>query len=251
MLRLNNSLISRLLILAALVAFTACSSDKSQDTDLKVFRYNQHSGITSLDPAFSKDQATMWATNQIFDGLVQVNDKLEILPSIAKSWSVSENGLDYQFRIRKNVYFHEDPQFENAKGREVVAADFVYSFQRLLDEDVASPGGWLFRGKVDEGNPFEAPNDSTLIIHLKQPFRPMLGMLTLQYCSVVPHEVVEYYKKDFRKHPIGTGPFQFKLWKENETLIMERNPNFHEFNGETQLPILDAVRVSFIVDRGV
>jgi len=71
----------------------------------------------------------------------------------------------------------------------------------------------------------------------------------MQYCSVVPHEIVEHYGKDFRRNPVGTGPFKFKLWKEGVKLVLTKNTNYFEFDGKQRLPYLDAVAVTFIVDK--
>lgn len=216
-----------------------------------VFRLNISAGLTSLDPAFSKDQATMWCDNQLYNGLVQVDEQLNVQPCIAKSWNISEDKLTYTFTLRNDVYFHDNELFENGKGRKVTAHDFVYSFHRIIDTTVASTGAWLFNDKVDKTFPFEAVNDSTFKIHLKIPFQPLLGMLTLQYCSVVPKEIVEHYGKDFRAHPVGTGPFKLVVWKENNALVLTKNTNYFEKDSNgNQLPYLQGVRISFIADKG-
>ena len=77
----------------------------------------------------------------------------------------------------------------------------------------------------------------------------MLGILTMQYCSVVAREAVETYKKAFRSRPIGTGPFRLKNWLENQSLFLEKNPNYFGSKEGNKLPFLDAVRVSFMPDR--
>lgn len=238
------------LLLPILIAITIrCNNRINNKRD--VFHMNISAGLTSLDPAFSKDQATMWCDNQIYNGLVQINEKLEVEPCIAKRWKISNDGLTYEFILRNDVYFHDDDIFANGKGRKVVASDFVYSFHRLIDSTVASTGGWLFNDKVDKKNPFEALNDTTFIIHLKVPFHPMLGMLTLQYCSVVPKEIVAHYGKDFRAHPVGTGPFKLVRWEENNVLILTKNENYFERDSSgTKLPYLKGVRISFVADRG-
>ena len=231
------------------ILLTACHENKNVKRD--VFRLNISAGLASLDPAFSKDQATMWCDNQLFNGLVQIDEELNVQPCIAKKWTISEDGLTYTFNLRSDVYFHDDAQFKNKKGRRVVAQDFVYSFNRLIDTSVASTGAWLFNDKVDKNNPFEALNDSTFIIHLKVPFHPMLGMLSLQYCSVVPKEVVTHFGKDFRSHPVGTGPFKLVRWEENNVLILTKNENYFERDTSgIKLPYLKGVRVSFVADRG-
>jgi len=207
-------------------------------------------GLTSMDPAFSRNQNAIWATNQIFNGLVQIDDSLVTRPCIAKSWEADTIGTTYTFHLRNDVYFHDDPHFAGGKGRKVVAQDFVYSLGRLIDPKVASSGSWIFSDKVHGKQDFIAVNDSTFQIRLKQPFPPLLSMLTAQYCSVVPKEVVEFYGKDFRNHPVGTGPFQFKYWKEGEVLVLLKNPHYWEKDSTgKQLPYLDAIRSTFIADK--
>ena len=84
-----------IILTIGLALFSCQQSSINSSSDRKIFRQNQFTGITSLDPAFSKDQATMWATHQIFDGLVEVNEKLEVVPCIAKSWEMSDDGKTY------------------------------------------------------------------------------------------------------------------------------------------------------------
>ena len=71
----------------------------------------------------------------------------------------------------------------------------------------------------------------------------------MQYCSVIPKEAISYYGEDFRNHPVGTGPFQLKLWKEGVKMVLTRNPNYFETENGKRLPFLDAVSISFIVDK--
>ncbi len=169
----------------------------------------------------------------------------------AKSWEVSPDGLNYTFHLRNDVFFINDDAFDKKTGRKAVANDFVYSFNRLLDDKIASPGAWVLAQvkKENNENSFVAPNDSTLIIRLKTPFPPFLGLLSMQYCSVVPNEAVEKYGADFRKHPVGTGPFKLGMWKEGVKLVMLRNEHYFETGPDGPLPYLDAVAVTFIVDK--
>ncbi|GAB3918092.1 ABC transporter substrate-binding protein [Mucilaginibacter boryungensis] len=234
-----------------LLFFTLASCNSGDDDKGKtIFNINMDEGLTSMDPAFSRNQNAIWATNQIFNGLVQIDDSLITRPCIAKSWDADTTGTIYTFHLRNDVYFHDDPHFAGGKGRKVVASDFVYSLGRLIDPKVASSGSWIFSDKVHGKQDFIAVNDSTFQIRLKQPFPPLLSMLTAQYCSVVPKEVVGFYGKDFRNHPVGTGPFQFKYWKEGEVLVLLKNPHYWEKDSSgKQLPYLDAVRSTFIADK--
>lgn len=224
--------------------FFGCST-KKEDVS-KVFRYNEHKNIGSLDPVFSKDLADIWATNQLFNGLVQINDNLQVESSIAKNWTISADARTYIFSLRKDVYFHNHELFGKDSTRLATAKDFEYSFNRLTDPRLASPGSWVLN-KVEA---FKALNDSTFQIRLKQPFPAFLGLLTMKYCSVVPQEIVEYYGNEFRSHPIGTGPFKFKRWEENLKLVFRKNENYFETdNSGNQLPYLEAVAITFLPDK--
>jgi peptide/nickel transport system substrate-binding protein len=234
-------------------------SHKDSTKEKKIFHYNQSEGLSSLDPAFARNQANMWAVNQLYNGLVELDNKLNVVPCLAESWEVSADGKQYTFKLRKGVKFHDSEIFPGGKGREVLARDFVYSFRRLIDPVTASTGAWVFNDKVIRdklGNIsdtcFKAVDNYTLKIYLKQSFPSFLQMLTMQYCYVVPHEGVQKYDKEFRNHPVGTGPFKFKVWEEGSTLIMLKNPNYWRKDEQgKQLPYLDAVQISFLTDKNM
>ncbi|HZY36929.1 MAG TPA: ABC transporter substrate-binding protein [Mucilaginibacter sp.] len=240
-----------ILISLSLLSIGLCSCTSHQPSSKKtIFNINLDEGLSSLDPAFSRNQNAIWMNNELYNGLVQINDSLKTVPCIAKSWDISADGKLYTFHLRSDVYFHDNPLFSNGKGRRAIASDFVYSFSRLIDSKVASAGSWIFSDKVDGKAAFTALNDTTLQIKLNQPYPPFLSMLTSQYCSVVPHEVVEYYGKDFRDHPCGTGPFYFKYWKEGEVMVLLKNPHYFEKDTDgSPLPHLDAIRATFIGDK--
>ena len=213
---------------------------------INVFRYNEHKNIGSLDPAFAKDNADIWAINQLFNGLVQMDEGLNVKPCIAKKWSVSNDALTYSFSLRNDVKFHKHELFGKDSTRLVTASDFEYSFNRIRDKQLASPGSWVLN-RVDY---FKAINDTLFELQLKQPFPAFLGLLTMKYCSVVPKEIVEHYGADFRSRPIGTGPFKFKRWEENIKLVFRKNKHYFEndINGN-QLPYLEAVAITFLPDK--
>ncbi len=234
-------------VLILFILLASCNRDHNTE-GLKIFKYNEAAGITSLDPAYSRDLANIWACNQLFDGLVKLDDRLEVKPAVAKAWDISEDGLTYTFILRDDVFFHPHEAFPEGKGRQVTAYDFEYSFYRILDTEVAAPGAWVFNNVADDA--FQALNDSTFRIQLKQAFMPFLGLLSMQYCNVVPREVVDFYGKDFRKNPIGCGPFLLKYWKEGVKLIMHKNPDYYERDTEgNSLPYLDAVAITFLIDK--
>ena len=227
----------------------ACGSTGNKEQN--VFRMNMSGkALESLDPAFAKDQYTMWTANLLYNTLVATDGQLHLAPSLAKSWQISDDGLTYTFHLRNDVYFHDNPDFPNGKGRRMTAHDVVYSFNRITDPLTASPGAWIFNERVVEKNPFTATNDTTFRIQLLKPFRPLPEILSMQYCSIVPHEVVEKWGKDFRTHPCGTGPFVFKEWDEGNILILHKNPAYWEQDSTgARLPYTDAVTIGFAASK--
>lgn len=241
-----------LFAVSALFAFS-CTENKKEENSKTVFNYNEMAGISSLDPAAASNLENIWAVNQLFNGLVQTDDELNVIPCIARRFKVSNDGIKYTFYLRNDVFFHDNPAFEKGKGRKVVAKDFVYSFNRLFDPSVSSALSLLNNiDRIEKTNysGFVAVNDTTFEIYLKEPFSAFLNILTMKYFSVVPYEAVDMYKQDFRRNPVGTGPFVMKMWDEGTRLNMIKNPNYFEKdeNGKS-LPYLDAVSVSFVKDR--
>ena len=241
-----NQIFIKLICLLFFVFLVSCGKKETKYADNQVFRYNEHANITSLDPAFAKDQRNIWAVNQLYNGLVQLDDSLNIQPDIAKKWNISEDGKQYTFTLRNNVYFHKHQLFGKDSTRKVIAKDFEYSLNRLLDKNVASPGGWVLQN-VDN---FKAQNDSIFTINLKQAFPPFLGLLAMKYCSVVSKEAVEHFGNTFRANPIGTGAFQYKLWVENTKLVLRKNPLYFEKDEQgNSLPYIEAVAITFLPDK--
>ena len=240
----NKTNIGFLIIILFGILLSSC--EKDSDVENNIFKYNEYSNISSLDPAFSSTLRNIWPVNQIFNGLVQLDKNLEIKGDIASSWTISEDKRTYTFKIRQDVYFHNSELFGKNLTRKVKAKDFEYSFNRLIDNKIASPGYWAFNNVKD----FKAINDSIFQIELKKEFDPFLGILSMKYCSVVPHEIVTVLGDKFSKKPIGTGPFKFKKWDENVKLVLSKNKNYFEYDSLGQkLPYLDGIAISFIPDK--
>lgn len=236
------------LIITCCNVFTGCASHTNESK--KIFRYNEANGIATLDPAFSKSQSVNWADHLIYNTLIETDDYLNMKPSLATTWDVTPDRIGYTFHLRNDVYFHDNDAFPNGKGRRLTAYDVEYSFKRIMDKSTASSGAWIFNDRVAETDAFKAINDSTFRLQLTKPFNPILGLLSMQYCSIVPKEVVEKYGKDFRSHPCGTGPFQFKIWEEGQVLILTKNENYFEKDSTgKRLPYLDAVKISFFDNK--
>src|SRR5687768_1748223 len=173
--------IFRSIFFLCLFILISCSKLKRNN---KIFHYNESSGITTLDPAFAKSQSVMWAVHQVYNTLVQIDEHTNIIPSLAKSWDVSPDNLTLTFHLRTDVFFHEDPVLFGSKQRRFVAGDVVYSFKRIIDKNTASSGAWIFNNRIDPVEGFKAMNDSTFQLKLIKPFNPVLGILSIQYCSI-------------------------------------------------------------------
>ena len=270
-------------LVALILLATGCGQRHDDEEGLAIFKYNESAGILTLDPIYAKDLPHIWACNQVYNSLVAFDDKMNLVPMVAKSWDISEDGLCYTFHLRNDVQFHEDECFVGSGLRQpqapspreevkvvepveiedsrsqtptrfVTAQDFVYSFNRVVDKQLSSPGMWIFASVKQENDQysFTAINDTTFQIELSKPFPPFLGILSMTYASVVPKEAVEYYGDNFRSHPVGTGPFKFQYWKEGVKLVFRKNPDYFECDeaGE-RLPYIDAVSVSFLIDKQV
>lgn len=226
--------------------FIGLLSCNSSDFNHRVFKYNLVNHPNSLDPAFSKSLSSIWISGHIFNTLVETDDSSQITPSLAKSWDISEDGLSYTFHLNTEVYFHKHPHFGADSTRTMKAQDVVFSLNRIVDKKVNSPGSWIFKDRLASANAFEARDDSTFILRLKEPFRPLLSILTMPYCSVVPKEIVEFYGLKWKDHPIGTGPYKFKRWIKNQNLFLSPNHQYWRSRGN-----LDGIKISFIVDHKI
>ena len=157
----------RSIIFIFFIILCSCTK-KNKSLYNNIFRYNESSSITSLDPLFANTQSNIWATNQIFNTLVYLDSNMVIQPLIAKDWLVKNDGHKYVFILRDDVYYHKSECFGSDSTRKVVAKDFVYSLSRLNNNDLISPGRWV----LDYFNLDEvvAVNDTLLEINLPKPF---------------------------------------------------------------------------------
>ena len=192
----------------------------------------------TLDPALSSDIYSVTVIQQLFDGLVQFDKNLNIIPAIAKSWKISPDGLTYTFYLREGVKFHN--------GREVTAEDFVYSMTRIIDPKTQSPAA-NFLDRVLGFKEFQERNANHLRglnaigkyifeIKLSESYSPFLSILGINKFKVLPKEELEKSGIEFGKFPVGTGAFKFVSMKEGEEIILEANQDYFE-----RRPYLDKI----------
>lgn len=203
--------------------------------------------IRGFDPARVGDVPSSQALQRIYEGLVQVSylDRpYHVEPLLAESLpDVSADGRAYTFKLRRGIFFQDDPCFPAGRGREVTADDVAYSLKRIADRKLASTGWWAFRDRIvgldefRERSAGDAPTDydqpvaglhvldrHTIRIGLTGPYPQLLWVLALHYGSVVPREAVDFYGERFSSHPVGTGPYVLASWSRNYRIEFVRNP---------------------------
>ncbi|MER3555022.1 MAG: ABC transporter substrate-binding protein [Meiothermus sp.] len=187
------------------------------------------SSPAGLDPHVATAFATFLVTGEIYEGLVEVDERLAIRPALAESWKVSEDGLKYTFKLRSGVAFHN--------GQAMTSADVVGSFDRVKDPKTGSPLASRFN-LVKEAKA-TGPNEVTF--ELSQPFAPFLSELS--GLAIVPGEYVKG-GGDLGRKAVGTGPFQFKEWVPDTYILLERNPRYWR----QSRPYLDALKFNIVPD---
>ncbi|HEX7039999.1 MAG TPA: ABC transporter substrate-binding protein [Trueperaceae bacterium] len=180
-----------------------------------------------LDPHKVTAFSSFVVIGQIYDGLVELNADLAVEPALAESWTVSDDGLTYVVKLREGVRFHN--------GRTMTADDVVYSYERIVDPDTASPQASRFSAVASA----VATGQYEVTFTLSQPFAPFVSNLANLY--VVPHEVVEEFG-DLQQHAVGTGPFMLDEIVPDTYVSLVKNPDYYR---EGQ-PVLDGLRYNIV-----
>lgn len=187
---------------------------------------------TTLDPAYVQDEYSTAVVNQLFDGLVQFDPYLMVLPALAQTWQVEEKGKLYRFVLRKNASFHN--------GRPVTVEDVVFSISRLLRVDPSPAilphllkikGAQEYRNhKSDRIEGLEPINDRIFLVRLKEPHIPFLTALGMYQAKIIPKAETTRLGGQFFQNPIGSGPFRFVSWEENKLIRLKRFSEYYAGN---------------------
>lgn len=197
--------------------------------------------VATLDPAIGYDWQNWSMIKSLFGRLMDYKPgTTELTPSLAEQYTISEDGTEYTFTLKKGVKFHN--------GRDLKAGDVKYSLERTVNPKTQSPGAGFFSsiagyddvatGKSETLSGVTATDDYTVKVKLSQPNATFLHVMALNFASVVPKEEVEKWGADFGKHPVGSGPFQLAEWKLGQNLTFKKNLNYFE----PGIPYLDSIK---------
>lgn len=245
------------LLLPCLAGFAVHAAAAEQ----KVLRFAFRSVETGFDPQRVDDVYSSAVCSEIFESLLEFDylaRPYTLVPLVAESVPTPEDGgRTYTFRLRKGIYFADDPAF-GGKRRELTAADAAYAIKRLRDPRNRAPYGWLFQdnllgldelydealqtGRFDYDRPIpgiEIVDRYTLRLRLKNPDYTFLYRFALPQTAPVAREVVDAYGEDTMAHPVGTGAFRLAEWRRRQKIVLEKNPDYRGRTLDTTFADLD------------
>ena len=229
------------------------------------FRFMSPEKVSSLLPLQAIDLYSQRITSQLFDQLLRLDPSGQnVIPSLAESYTVSNDGKTYTFKIRKGVFFHDDDCF-GGEGRELTAEDVKFTFDMACSGLKINEVSWLLLERIQGAQAFnkatktafkeggvsgiKAVDNSTLTITLNQPFAGFDKILSYSGFGVFPKEAYDTYGADLVNHPVGSGPFMLEE-KTAEKVVLKRNPNYwrkDEFGN--QLPFLGKIIMTYATNK--
>ncbi|MDR1875865.1 MAG: ABC transporter substrate-binding protein [Synergistaceae bacterium] len=246
------------------VALSAFSAGAAEPEYGGVLVWREISEPPALDPAHANIVTSARGANLYSEPLAEISeDGQTIVPMLAESWEANEDSSVWTFRLRRGVKFQKTgyggaPTANG--GREVVASDVKFSFERLLREKSARAyflnmiRGYqeMFDEKATEWAGVEVVDDHTVRFTLSQPYAPFLAAVSYTCFYILPREDVEKLGKDFGFRPVGTGPFIVDEWLHDNRVVYKKNPDYWMKDSEGRsLPYLDGVEIVIIPDNSV
>jgi len=272
-----------LIIISVCFLCYSCNSDNSSGTDRVefrqakggkffggIFRINETEYIKNLFPHNITDAFSYRVASQIYEGLFKFDPQtLEVTNGLVDNFTVDASGLKYTFHLKRGILFHDNPCFQNGKGREMVATDVKYCFTRLCTKSLNNQHFSIFKGilkgadkyyNATSGNStpsfdvegIRVIDDYTIELELVRPNSLFTVNLARPACFIYPKEAEEKYGLDMRINAVGTGPFTLSSTDvvEDISIILKKNQKYYlKDDAGNQLPYLDAVSVQFIKDK--
>lgn len=197
------------------------------------FIFSRGNDSDNLDPVTQDGNVNIWIFMNIYDQLVKVNDAgTEIVPALAEKWEISDDNVTYTFHLRPGVTFSD--------GTPLKASDVKFSLDRAKTNDKS---GWTF--SLEAMKEVAAPDDSTVVITLTEPWAPFLSDLAMFNASVISEAFAKKVGEDgLVEQTMGTGPFMLGEWKKGEYILLKKNPNYWE----PGLPLLDEIKITVVPD---
>ncbi|MCP4427535.1 MAG: hypothetical protein GY803_23865 [Chloroflexi bacterium] len=197
-------------------------------------------GVAQFDPPVIVDTSSLVAS-QIYNYLFRAVSSDEVAPELATSWEILDEGTTIVFHLREDVYFHDDNEvFAKGESREVVASDVVYSIERSISLEGNNTPADL----IQSFESVEAPDDHTVILHLKNPDALLFASLRgISGVAIIPQEAVEQLGDRWPHNPIGSGPFKLASYTPDDSVVLERNELYYI------RPHLDGITFRIIPDQ--
>ncbi len=220
-----------------LLAFCIASCGRKEHADKRIFKYNEHSGITSLDPIYARNLANIWAVSQIYEGLTRLDSDGKVVPALALSWSCDSLAQNWTFVLRKEVYWHPHPQLK--PGATFCPEDAKASLERAAQHPFTQ---WL----LSDLDSIWVPDNHRLSLAFSGPKPQLPALLSMPTLALLPKEILK--NEQLRSKPSGTGPFHLVAWHEQEKMVLRRFEDYWMQEQGKQLPYLDGISISFVKD---
>ncbi|GAB4330266.1 MAG: ABC transporter substrate-binding protein [Flammeovirgaceae bacterium] len=272
-----------LAIVAALLILSGCNKTESESENTEkltpanggkfyggVFRLNESEYIKNLFPHSIIDVYSYRVAAQVYEGLFKFDQRdLSPIPCLVASYEKDPTNTIYTFKLKQNVYFHDDECFSGGKGRLMTANDVKYCFTMLCTKSRTNQSFNLFDGILKGANEYyEATSDGkkpsfevsgikvidnyTIQMELVKPNSMFLYQLARPGAFIFPKEAYEKYGQDMRVKCVGTGPYTLANVDEDISIILKKNANYHGVDEVgNKLPFIDAISIRFLKDKKV